>query len=235
MSGDLRPLYLFWLASGGPDEETEPPVPGGLSPWPDALVAAADFFELSEDLLTAAAELSPPAPVRQDESKLLESWVAKKKVAELRSWVARLLGPDSVGARAEILTHLREQTKEASWPAAPGQRTREQLRAREELIAEQRRQSEAQAAAAARKKYLRELAQDPRKASERARELFGQSSSQDLVTAAKLLVDLREAMGLENGDRQVRKVVDEIVAAQGKRPKVIHTLREHGLIPKKRR
>jgi hypothetical protein len=150
MSGDLRPLYLFWLASVGPDEEMELPVPGGLSPWPDALVAAADFFELSEDLLTAAAELSPPAPVRQDESKLLESWVAKKKVAELRSWVARLLGPDSAGARVEILTHLREQTKEASWPVAPGQRTREQLRAREELIAEQRRQSEAQASFASR-------------------------------------------------------------------------------------
>ena len=31
IGGDLRPLYLAWLACGYEDEATEPPVPAGLA------------------------------------------------------------------------------------------------------------------------------------------------------------------------------------------------------------
>src|SRR5262249_54226484 len=64
MRGDLRALYLGWLASfpergwvdeGVDDEETEPPVPPGLAKLSAPLRALADFLRVDDDLLEVAA------------------------------------------------------------------------------------------------------------------------------------------------------------------------------------
>lgn len=64
-AGDLRPLYLAWLASYGAwerdedafdrdeDHELEPPVPPGLTPLTGAQQALADFLRLDDDLLAS--------------------------------------------------------------------------------------------------------------------------------------------------------------------------------------
>lgn len=71
-AGDLRPLYLAWLAGLGvwelsdDDEEEygrelEPPVPAGLSELTGPQKELAAYLNVSDDLLSAAAEVSAPA------------------------------------------------------------------------------------------------------------------------------------------------------------------------------
>ena len=55
--GDLRPLYVAWLACA-PFESPEPPVPAGLHSLPESLQKLADFYEISPDLLHVAAKES---------------------------------------------------------------------------------------------------------------------------------------------------------------------------------
>lgn len=62
MGGDLRALYLAWLICPYEDEALEPPVPAGLGKLTSALKAMAEFYEISEDLIAAAALRSPPMP-----------------------------------------------------------------------------------------------------------------------------------------------------------------------------
>lgn len=70
--GDLRSLYLGWLAGYGAwereeslfdrsaDDDLEPPVPPGLNALTAAQRALADFLRLDRDLLAVAAETSAP-------------------------------------------------------------------------------------------------------------------------------------------------------------------------------
>jgi hypothetical protein len=70
-AGDLRALYLAWLAAYGiwerdedafdddDDEELEPPVPAGLATLTASQRTLARFLRLDDDLLTVAAQASP--------------------------------------------------------------------------------------------------------------------------------------------------------------------------------
>ena len=62
-SGDLRALYLAWLAAVQAgrfdDDETEPTCPPGLAHLSGALDALAEFMRLDRDLIEAAAAASP--------------------------------------------------------------------------------------------------------------------------------------------------------------------------------
>lgn len=78
--GDLRPLYLAWLAAYGawerdedafePDDENEvePPVPPGLTSLTSAQRALAGFLRLDADLLAVAAAASAATDVGIEES-----------------------------------------------------------------------------------------------------------------------------------------------------------------------
>jgi hypothetical protein len=73
-AGDLRPLYLAWLAAYGEweryesafddeDEDVvEPPVPAGLDKLTDAQRALASFLRLDDDLLAVASQAPPDDP-----------------------------------------------------------------------------------------------------------------------------------------------------------------------------
>ena len=77
-AGDLRALYLAWLAAYGvwerdeeafddeDEEDLEPPVPAGLGALTEAQRALADFLRLDRDLLAVAAEASPASPTGPD-------------------------------------------------------------------------------------------------------------------------------------------------------------------------
>jgi hypothetical protein len=86
-AGDLRPLYLAWLAAYGTwerdedafgydeEDELEPPVPGGLGVLTAPQRALADFLRLDADLLTIAAQASPPRAETQDDPRKLARWI----------------------------------------------------------------------------------------------------------------------------------------------------------------
>jgi len=86
--GDLRLLYLGWLLGAqwaGQDEEdaiadTEPPVPAGLGDLSAPLRAIADFLEIDKDLMTVAAETSPP--LEEPANDGLAEWITALPAAE---------------------------------------------------------------------------------------------------------------------------------------------------------
>ncbi|MFG1641018.1 hypothetical protein ACGFMK_12080 [Amycolatopsis sp. NPDC049252] len=83
--GDLRPLYLAWLAAYGnwerdeeafdraADGDLEPPVPPGLGSLTAAQRALAGFLRLDDDLLAIAAQApAVPVPARRTVAELLD-------------------------------------------------------------------------------------------------------------------------------------------------------------------
>jgi|GEM_PF-2565350 len=125
IAGDLRPLYVAWLACGTYDEALKPPVPAGLDQLPPALEAMAEFYELSEGLLKAAAECSPPlAKSRNDGDTKIKTWIAKRSKDELKLLVENLLTGDVVAVRSEALGRIRDEAGIAQWPTAASTRTR---------------------------------------------------------------------------------------------------------------
>ncbi|WP_217710423.1 hypothetical protein [Streptomyces harbinensis] len=85
-AGDLRPLYLAWLAGYGAwerdedafdfdvDDDLEPTVPPGLATLTAAQRALADFLRLDDDLLSIAAQASPSLDEIADDPSQLAAW-----------------------------------------------------------------------------------------------------------------------------------------------------------------
>ncbi|RZB14406.1 hypothetical protein StrepF001_37860 [Streptomyces sp. F001] len=92
-TGDLRPLYLAWLAAltvwelAEDDEEEyaremEPPVPAGLAELTGPQRALADFLKVDPDLLTAAAQASEPGPAPGPDRRELAAFIASLPAKE---------------------------------------------------------------------------------------------------------------------------------------------------------
>jgi hypothetical protein len=141
LRGDLRALYLAWLASAarwaGVDDEAdewddveerddvdgddliEPPVPPGLGQLSAPLRALIEFFEIDQDLVCAAAIASPPLKATTEP---IERWVPLLPEAERNSFLIRAARGEPVGA--ELLRRLREVGGEPGPVAAtPSRRT----------------------------------------------------------------------------------------------------------------
>lgn len=176
MAGDLRPLYLGWLAAASEgrldDDEPEPPVPPGLNRLTAPLRTLARFLYLDDELLAVAAEGGigeAPADVTEEE---VTAWVLAQPEKTKNDWLRRLVR-DDLALKGELW----QQARKARRAAVPGliataprsRRTvRELLDAAEDRNEteqrreEERRQAEREAAerkrAAEREKHLDALA-----------------------------------------------------------------------------
>ncbi|WP_290049744.1 hypothetical protein [Amycolatopsis solani] len=130
-AGDLRPLYLAWLAAYGAwerdedafdreaDDDLEPPVPPGLGTLTAAQRALADFLRLDDDLLAVASEASPPLDA--DNPDDLAAWVIDLPAAEKDTLLARVMLGEGVRVRMELLHRYRGDTAPAD--PRPARRT----------------------------------------------------------------------------------------------------------------
>jgi hypothetical protein len=121
-AGDLRPLYLAWLAAYGAwerdedvfdrdaDDDLEPPVPPGLRALTAAQRALADFLRLDDDLIAIAAATSPPLEETADDPDDLAAWVAGLPVAEKDRLLARVVQGEAAWVRMELLRRFRGDT-----------------------------------------------------------------------------------------------------------------------------
>jgi|SRR5579884_126683 len=163
-AGDLRALYLGWLAAvrGGlvDDEATEPPVPPGLGALSAGLAALAQFLYVDEDLLAAAAAASGPLQTTRPPTDAVAAWIGTLPEAEKNALLVRLVE----GSPAQVQAELRRRYREAQAPpAAPieqeaGRRTAGALRRRAAARAAARRREEATRRAAERARREREQA-----------------------------------------------------------------------------
>ena len=166
LHGDLRPLYLGWLAaaaSGELDDATlEPAVPPDLSVLFPAQQALAEFLEIDPDMLTAAtagSASSPPDATAQ--TRLVDAWLKEwthdKMTAAIKlmvqgkaleaerqvrsrhtAWLKARRALSMVSAAQRNVGRLRELAATAS-----GLRFEQQATAHAKQQAERRRQREA--------------------------------------------------------------------------------------------
>ena len=127
INGDLRPLYIAWLACNYDEESMEPPVPAGLGKLTRELKALAEFYELTNRFLAAAAKRSPPLGKASDAGDTLKDWIAKQSQKELRTLVGKFLMNDAAEIRTKTLSRIREQIGAVTWPTAEPTRTWKQL------------------------------------------------------------------------------------------------------------
>lgn len=115
LRGDLRPLYLGWLAgatTGYLDDDTpEPPVPPGLAALSPAQQALVELLEIDPDLLTAAQAGSAPDPQENAAAaeESLDAWLAQWMREDMAA-VLKLLAQDQ-GAEAQ----RRVRSRHAAW------------------------------------------------------------------------------------------------------------------------
>jgi len=235
IAGDPRPLYLLWLACEGDEAAVEPPVPAGLGVLPAELELLGRFYELSPELLAAAAEQSPDTPPEPDEKKRVRAWIDRRSFDELRAFAARVLTEGEAAARAEALAQARQQAGGADWPVAEAGRTLGELQeaARSQQKGRQRRERAGEQRA--RKKRLATLAADPKQAIARVKQRVKGRTIDDYQQAAAELAELREALGPQ-GERQARAAAEALVRANPTRHHLKAALRNKGLLdPKKPR
>jgi hypothetical protein len=127
-AGDLRPLYLAWLAAWGTwerdedafdyaeEDESEPPVPAGLQTLTAPQRALADFLSLDTDLLAVAAQASPPLSTAKDELDELARWIKDLPASDKD----RLLHQVAQGHGAQVQIELQRQFRGEPEPAAGG-------------------------------------------------------------------------------------------------------------------
>jgi hypothetical protein len=249
-SGDLRPLYLAWLAAYGAwerdedtfdrdaDDDLEPPVPPGLRTLTAAQRALADFLRLDDDLLAIAAQTSPPIDGAADDPGELAAWVSRLPVGKKDRLLARVVQGEAARVRIELLRRFRGNA--VATEPAPARRTVADLlddaarrRAdRQHRLAAQRAEDEArreQARALARERRLDELARDENSAWSRVEAMIDTRKPAEYDGAVTLLADLQALA--EREDRYDTFTLRTITLRQthARKPSLIERLNRAGI------
>lgn len=243
LRGDLRPLYLGWLAgvSAGEIEDAavEPSPPPGLSRLTAAQRSLVEFLEIDGDLLAAAACGDQPQSDGDIESETaMDAWIAGLPDNDGRMAVKQLLMGRAQHAERQLksrfLAWQREQGPDID--INPTQRTVAVLRELTKSAAETRNQQEAvqrkQAEAkrlAARESYLRTLADDFDRCWKAADERAGRGTAAAYDDVQRALVDLADAYILCASRAEFEQRLPQFMAKHSKRGALVRRLVESGL------
>jgi hypothetical protein len=209
LRGDRAALYLAWLRGAmsefDPEDDEdgalEPPVPPGLRMLSAPCRALADFLDLDEELLAAAAERSEDA-APEDFSRRLGTWLKKVPAIDKDAWLSRIATGEGAGIEGEVLRRFRAEQRRASRSTTPEPRTVAEILARAEVLDDERRAREAKAESRARAARARAeakaqeervavLAGDEAGAWRAAGEHVASKSAERYVEAVRMLGDLR--------------------------------------------
>jgi hypothetical protein len=133
-AGDLRPLYLAWLAAYGTwerdedvfdddaDDDLEPPVPPGLRTLTAPQRALAEFLRLDKDLLAVAAATSPASNEVAADPSALARWIARRPDTQRTAFWSvsckarpRVYTPNCCVCSATTPLHRRPPRPAAQW------------------------------------------------------------------------------------------------------------------------
>jgi hypothetical protein len=209
LRGDLRALYLAWLASAtrwaGADRESdvwddaeerdevdgddliEPPVPPGLGQLSAPLRAFTEFFDVNQDLVEAAALASPSLKATKEP---IDRWIQLLPETERNAFLVRAARGEPIGAE---LLRLREVGGERGVATATGPRRSFAaiLKASEE-IRQQRLERERQQAERARVAKLEALAKREEQVWGQVPSLLARRTANSYDEAVAHLAELRD-------------------------------------------
>jgi hypothetical protein len=249
-AGDLRPLYLAWLAAYGAwernedvfdrdaDDDLEPPVPPGLGTLTAAQRALADFLRLDDDLIAIAARASPPLGETADDPDDLAVWVARLPVTEKDRLLVRVARGEAARVQMELLRRFRGDI--APIIPVPARRTVADLldnaarrRAdREHRLAAQRADDEArreQARLKARERRLDKLADEEDAAWPRVEAMIATRKPAEYDAAVTLLTDLQELAEREDHYDSFTLRTIALRQAHSRKPALIERLNRAGI------
>ncbi|HJV81604.1 hypothetical protein [Noviherbaspirillum sp.] len=242
LRGDLRPLYLGWLAgvSAGEvgDNAVEPEVPPGMSQLSAAQQALVEFLEIDPDLVAAAAAGSQEIEDYCHDDDSVEVWMAELRRNEIETVINLLLQGASQQAerwvKSEFLAWLKESGSRESSPAKPRKvaelrtlakeaeklrlKHEEKERARQE--AERRKQREA---------YLLTLAADFDRHWKAIHQHAERGTASGYDEAKRAIVDLADAYALASNRNAFDKALRRFMVRHAKRGALVRRLVEAGL------
>ncbi len=250
LRGDLRGLYLGWLAclwtEELDDDASEPPVPPGLCDMTAPLSALADFLRLDADLLEVASEASvgdaPPGPSPEE----LEKWIRGLPDSERTAMLLQLAREEPIYARAEMLRRFREASvlkhPQQARERESGRRTVGELLAAAEKRAEERCRIAAKRAATkkarrereeaiARERHLDDLAQREGEAWREVEGLIGVRRQKEYDQAVTLVTDLREVAAMAGKERRAETRIRQLWERHARKTTLLERLRKAGLAP----
>jgi hypothetical protein len=250
-AGDLRPLYIGWLAAYGAwerdedtfdreaDDDLEPPVPPGLTTPTAAQQALADFLRLDEDLLAVAARTSSPLKDVADDPGDVAAWVTRLPVDTKNRLLALVIRGDAARVRMELMRRFRGDTAPTPGPLAPRRTVADLLddaarrRAdRERRLADQHAEAEARRASAralARERRLDELAGEEDNAWSRVDTMIATRKPADYDAAVTLLNDLQALAERKEQHHTFTRRVTALRRTHARKPSLIERLNRAGL------
>jgi hypothetical protein len=252
MRGDLRALYLGWLASfpergwddGDVDDaELEPPVPPGLAKLSAPLRALADFLRVDDELLEVAAAASAGEAAAAPSREEMVRWVETLPTADKDAYLLRFLAEEGdVLLRAELSKRFREATAprgKGRTRAAERRTVAQLLTARDALAEEKTRKAAEQAAkerarlereqAEARAQYLDQLARREPAAWREVEQLIATKRPKDYDRAVALLVDLRDLAERSGRTEEVAKRIRQLRERHTNKPSLLKRFEEKKL------
>jgi|HigsolmetaAR201D_1030396.scaffolds.fasta_scaffold02454_3 hypothetical protein len=154
MRGDLRLLYLAWLAAAIEEDQLEPPVPAGLNELSAPLRAFIEFIGIDQDLVVAAARASAPLKATKEP---IEEWLRLLPATERDAFLLRAAQGELING--PLLRRLRELGG-ATWPdiSTDSRRSLGEIIERAEEVQRLRKQRERAEAEKARLAKLAKLA-----------------------------------------------------------------------------
>lgn len=240
MRGDLRPLYLGWLAGVAgaevDDDALEPPVPMGMSRLSVAQQALVEFLEIDPDLITAAAAGSQEAVESSDDDSV-ETWVAGLSKSEMRSVFSLLLQGESQQAERRVKSEfVAWQKKNGATVLSPARRTVAELQilangAEERRIGQQAKERARQEEEhrKAREAYLRKMAGNFEQCWDAIHPDAERGTAASYGAATRAIIDLAEAYALMSKTQEFERTLRLFMVRHAKRGALVRRLVEAGL------
>ena len=249
LRGDMRPLYLGWLAgvsAGEVDEKvTEPQPPSGLSRLTTAQQSLAEFLEVDGDLLAAAGLSDRQGSKPDGESDAeLDVWIAALPAAEKTAMLKLLLTGNAQQAERKLKLRFLAWQREQQSLAKPETRRRTvaelqelaasaaEARKRQEAVRRKKAEAEGQAK---RETYLRTLAADFDPCWQAADKLAERGIASAYDEAKRALVDLSDVYALCTARTDFDRKLVQFIARHGKRGALVRRLADAGLWKKSSR
>ena len=243
LRGDLRSLYLGWLAGvtiGEVEEgEGEPLPPPGLSRLTAAQQALVEFLEIDPDLIAAAASVDIETVAESDDTDIqMDMWIAGLPADDSRQALKLLLSGQSNRAERQLKSRFLtwQKANSATRVTATVLRTVANLRELASSAEKVRRQWETEQRIkfkaeqqAQRDAYLRTLAAD----FDRCWQMLDKKAERGIASAydevSRAVVDLAEAYKLCSSGVEWKHAMQCFMARHLKRGALVRRLVEAGL------
>jgi hypothetical protein len=254
LSGDLRSLYLAWLAGvqfpaysdDDQDDSIEPPVPSGLKSLSRAQKALASFLRLDEDTLTVAAQTSSALTPSRSGSLDVERWVERLSADEKNQLLIELVKQKRPHLAMELRARFERDSAASHHRTTPAgavakrrtvqqirdevERRREEFERRRREKATRQREAAERRAAEQRKKYLDEIAPREEQIWKEVVSLTEASRPSEYDRAVELLKDLRDLGEQRANSSRFEARFDNFCAQRAKKPAFLKRLKKARLV-----